>query len=59
MDYNARSKAEVDQIIHNLEVKGVEIVRQTQKVFQGEYNSYFVDPDRFPLGTGLHPFFSI
>lgn len=45
--YNARSEAEVDEIIHDLGDKGVKIVKQPQKVFWGGYISYFVDPDGF------------
>ena len=55
--YNARSEAEVDQIIHNLEAKGVEITKQPQKVFWGGYSSYFVDPDGFHWEEAYNPFF--
>jgi len=55
--YNARSEAEVDQIIHDLEAEGVEIAKQPQKVFWGGYSSYFVDPDGFHWEVAYNPFF--
>jgi catechol 2,3-dioxygenase-like lactoylglutathione lyase family enzyme len=55
--YNARSEAEVDGIIHDLEAKGVEIAKQPQKVFWGGYSSYFVDPDGYYWEVAYNPFF--
>ena len=55
--YNARSEAEVDQIIHDLEAKGVQIAKQPQKVFWGGYSSYFVDLDGFHWEVAYNPFF--
>ncbi len=55
--YNARSEQEVDEIIHDLAVKGVEIVKQPQKVFWGGYSSYFADPDGFLWEVAYNPFF--
>lgn len=55
--YNARSEAEVDEIIRGLEAKGVEIAKQPQKVFWGGYSSYFVDPDGFHWEVAYNPFF--
>ncbi len=55
--YNARSEAEVDQIISDLEAKGVQIAKQPQKVFWGGYSSYFVDPDGFFWEVAYNPFF--
>jgi uncharacterized glyoxalase superfamily protein PhnB len=55
--YNARSKAEVDEIIRDLEAKGVEIAKQPQKTFWGGYSSYFVDPDGFLWEVAYNPFF--
>ncbi|MBK8417766.1 VOC family protein [Candidatus Villigracilis saccharophilus] len=43
--YNARSEAEVNEIIGDLKSKGVKIVKEPQKVFWGGYSSYFADPD--------------
>jgi len=55
--YNARSEAEVDEIIRALESKGVPIAKQPQKVFWGGYSSYFVDPDGFHWEVAYNPFF--
>lgn len=55
--YNARSEAEVDEIIRDLETKGVQIAKQPQKVFWGGYSSYFVDPDGFHWEVAYNPFF--
>jgi uncharacterized protein len=55
--YNARSEAEVDLVIRDLEDKGVQIAKQPQKVFWGGYSSYFVDPDGFHWEVAYNPFF--
>jgi len=55
--YNARSEAEVNEIIRDLEAKGVKIAKQPQKVFWGGYSSYFVDPDGFYWEVAYNPFF--
>ena len=55
--YNARSEAEVDEIIRDLEAKGVRIAKKPQKVFWGGYSSYFVDPDGFHWEVAYNPFF--
>jgi catechol 2,3-dioxygenase-like lactoylglutathione lyase family enzyme len=55
--YNARSEQEVDQIIRDLEAKGVKIAKQPQKVFWGGYSSYFADPDGFLWEVAYNPFF--
>lgn len=54
---NTRSEQEVDDIIQDLEAKGVEIVKQPQKVFWGGYSSYFADPDGFHWEVAHNPFF--
>lgn len=55
--YNARSEAEVDEIIHDLKARGVKIVKEPQKVFWGGYSSYFVDPDGYHWEVAYNPFF--
>jgi catechol 2,3-dioxygenase-like lactoylglutathione lyase family enzyme len=55
--YNARSEAEVDQIIGDLKAKGVQILKEPQKVFWGGYNSYFADPDGNCWEVAFNPFF--
>jgi catechol 2,3-dioxygenase-like lactoylglutathione lyase family enzyme len=55
--YNARSEAEVDEIITDLKAKGVKIVKEPQKVFWGGYSSYFADPDDHRWEVAFNPFF--
>ena len=56
--YNARSEAEVDEIIRDLKSKGVKIVKEPQKVFWGGYSSYFADPDDYHWEVAYNPFFA-
>ncbi|MCC7119562.1 MAG: VOC family protein [Anaerolineales bacterium] len=55
--YNAKSEAEVDEIITNLKSKGVKIIKEPQKVSWGGYSSYFADPDGFRWEVAYNPFF--
>jgi len=55
--YNARSEAEVDEIIRDLRSKGVKITKEPQKVFWGGYSSYFADPDDYLWEVAYNPFF--
>ncbi len=54
--YNARSETEVDEIIKDLRSKGVQIIKDPQKVFWGGYSSYFSDPDGFRWEVAYNPF---
>jgi catechol 2,3-dioxygenase-like lactoylglutathione lyase family enzyme len=55
--YNAQSETEVDEIIRDLKAKGVEILKEPQKVFWGGYSSYFADPDGNCWEVAYNPFF--
>ncbi|HSL42499.1 MAG TPA: VOC family protein [Anaerolineales bacterium] len=55
--YNAQSEAEVDEIIRDLQSKGVRILKEPQKVFWGGYSSYFADPDGNCWEVAYNPFF--
>ena len=55
--YNARSEAEVDEIIGDLKSRDVKIVKEPQKVFWGGYSSYFADPDDYHWEVAYNPFF--
>ena len=55
--YNARSEAEVDDIIRDLKSKGVKILKEPQKVFWGGYSAYFADPDGNCWEVAYNPFF--
>ena len=54
--HNVKSEQEVDEIICDLEAKGVEIIKQPQKVFWGGYSSYFADPDGYRWEVAYNPF---
>lgn len=54
--YNTRSKEEVDQLIEDLESKGVQIVKRPQEVFWGGYSSYIADPDDNLWEIAFNPF---
>jgi uncharacterized protein len=43
--YNVRSESEVDDVVAQLEKKGVTVLKKPQKVFWGGYSSYVCDPD--------------
>ena len=55
--YNAQSESEVDEIIRDMRSKGVNIIKEPQKVFWGGYSSYFADPDGYHWEVAYNPFF--
>ena len=57
--YNAKSEAEVDQIINEVELAGAKIVKKPQKVFWGGYSSYFCDYDENLFEVAFNPFFPL
>lgn len=57
--YNTRSVAEVDQIIGELRVRGVEIVKEPQKVSWGGYSSYVKDLDGNLWEIAYNPFLGL
>jgi catechol 2,3-dioxygenase-like lactoylglutathione lyase family enzyme len=54
--YNTSSKEEVDQIVADLEKKGVPIVKKPQSVFWGGYSSYVADPDGHLWEIAFNPY---
>ncbi len=54
--HNTRSEKEVDDLITDLRIKGVKIVKEPQKVFWGGYSSYVADPDGFLWEIAFNPF---
>lgn len=54
--YNVRSEKEVDELIANLEKKGVTILKRPQKVFWGGYSSYIADPDNTLWEIAFNPY---
>lgn len=57
--YNAKSEREVDQLIENLRAKGVEIIKEPQKVVWGGYSSYISDLDGNLWEIAFNPFLSL
>ncbi len=54
--YNTRSKQEVDDLISELETKGVKIVKRPEEVFWGGYSSYVADMDNNLWEIAFNPF---
>ena len=57
--YNARSEKEVDQTIAELRAKGVEIIKEPQKVNWGGYSSYVSDMDGNLWEIAFNPFLGL
>jgi uncharacterized glyoxalase superfamily protein PhnB len=55
--YNTRSEHEVDEVIEDLRLKGVTILKPPQKAFWGGYHAYFADPDGNPWEVAFNPYF--
>ncbi|MGD9992630.1 MAG: VOC family protein [Salinivirgaceae bacterium] len=54
--HNLGSEMEVDSLIASLKSKGVQPVKEAQKVFWGGYSSYIADPDGFLWELAFNPF---
>jgi len=54
--HNMRSEQEVDQLVAELEEKGVKVLKQPEKVFWGGYSSYVADPDDNLWEIAYNPF---
>ncbi|TYA69870.1 VOC family protein [Seonamhaeicola marinus] len=54
--YNTRTKQEVDDVINELEAKGVTIVKRPEEVFWGGYSSYVADMDDNLWEIAFNPF---
>jgi len=54
--YNARSEAEVDEVLAKVEQLGARIIKQAQKVFWGGYSGYFKDLDGHLFEVAFNPF---
>ena len=57
--YNTRSEDEVDQLIEDLRTKGVQIVKEPQKVAWGGYSSYIADPDGHLWEIAFNPYLDL
>lgn len=54
--YNTRSKEEVDDLIAELEAKGVKIIKRPEEVFWGGYSGYVADIDDNLWEIAFNPF---
>lgn len=54
--YNAKSEAEVDDIIGLAKTIGATVVKRPQKVFWGGYSGYFTDPNGYYWEVAYNPF---
>lgn len=54
--YNVRSEKEVDDLVAELEAKGVTVLKHPEKVFWGGYSSYISDPDDNLWEIAYNPF---
>jgi hypothetical protein len=55
--YNAKSQAEVDEVLQTVENLGATIVKRAEPVFWGGYSGYFADPDGHLWEVAWNPFF--
>lgn len=54
--YNVWSEKEVDDLVSSLRTRGVEVIKEPQKVFWGGYSSYITDPDGNLWEIAYNPF---
>ena len=57
--YTARTRAEVDAVLHEAEAAGAKLVKPAQEAFWGGYSGYFADPDGFLWEVAWNPSFPI
>lgn len=57
--FNARSKAEVDEVLKEVASKGGKLVKPAQDVFWGGYSGYFSDPDGHLFEVAYNPFWEL
>ncbi len=56
ISYNAKSEAEVDEVLIEVEKYGAEIIKPAQKVFWGGYSGYFKDFDGHIFEVAFNPY---
>jgi len=59
ISYNAKSEAEVDEVLKQVEKLGAEIIKPAQKVFWGGYSGYFKDLDGHLIEVAHNPFWEL
>jgi catechol 2,3-dioxygenase-like lactoylglutathione lyase family enzyme len=55
--HNARSRAEVDDILEEAQSAGAQILTPAHDTFYGSYAGYFADPDGHPWEVAWNPHF--
>jgi uncharacterized protein len=55
--YNAKSEAEVDEVLQTVVNLGATLIKPAQKVFWGGYSGYFADPEGHLWEVAWNPFF--
>lgn len=56
ISYNAKSEAEVDEVLSQVKKLGATIVKPAQKVYWGGYSGYFKDLDGYLFEVAFNPF---
>lgn len=59
ISYNAKSEAEVDEILKEVENLGGKIVKSAQKVYWGGYSGYFKDLDGYLFEVAYNPYWEL
>lgn len=59
ISYNAKSEAEVDEILKTVETLGAKIIKPAQKVYWGGYSGYFKDLDGYLFEVAFNPFWEM
>lgn len=57
--YNAKSEAEVDAVLAQVQTLGATLIKPAQKVFWGGYSGYFKDLDGNLFEVAYNPFFEM
>lgn len=59
ISFNAKSEAEVDEVLAEVQKNGATLVKPAQKVFWGGYSGYFRDPDGHLFEVAFNPFWEL
>lgn len=59
LSFNAKSEAEVNEVLSEVSLHGALVVKAAQKVFWGGYSGYFKDPDGHLIEVAYNPFWEL
>ncbi len=59
ISYNAKTEAEVDEVLKQVEELGATIVKPAQKVYWGGYSGYLKDLDGYLFEVAFNPFWGL